>query len=458
MTRHASLVLLAIAVGVTLMTLKGSRSPAPPCPRVVVDTQNKLDEVCEETGTLNPFPFFSEFSWQSFLALVRPAGATRGEPDLSLPMGTIDRPLVFESYKATWEVLADEDAPTQPGPPADWNVKPTATPCGDGSTFDPTDLVISSFGELEDLAQAGHGPKEVLGPIVSQNSEYVRYSMGYNKTLFDAIVLGGRYLAANLHDVRFPAGSIAVKAAWMIMTPDVPHPERYYRRYARITKVPEKGPKQQPDTSPPCERRQLGLIALHIVQKTPKRLQWVWSTFEHVDNVPNDDSRGPYALNNGNPLSAMPAASPQTLGNLKPKPDPFNIFRLGGNLQDDTIAVNGQYAQALRDRRVIWSNYRLVSTQWPRDALLPDRDGKPEHTIPGTPATAKFPVSNPAIETFFQKGVLNGCMNCHDIVRPDAGFVWSLRMHAWSAPTDTHTRKERDKQLDELDKLLREAR
>ena len=30
----------------------------------------------------------------------------------------------------------------------------------------------------------------------------------------------------------------------------------------------------------------LGLVGLHIVHKTDSEPQWIWSTFEHVNNVP----------------------------------------------------------------------------------------------------------------------------------------------------------------------------
>ena len=35
-----------------------------------------------------------------------------------------------------------------------------------------------------------------------------------------------------------------------------------------------------------CTQRTMGLVGLHIVSKTPARPQWIWSTFEQVDNVP----------------------------------------------------------------------------------------------------------------------------------------------------------------------------
>lgn len=31
--------------------------------------------------------------------------------------------------------------------------------------------------------------------------------------------------------------------------------------------------------------RKMGLVGFHIVQKTPSAPQWIWSTFEQVDNV-----------------------------------------------------------------------------------------------------------------------------------------------------------------------------
>ena len=34
-----------------------------------------------------------------------------------------------------------------------------------------------------------------------------------------------------------------------------------------------------------CARR-LGLIGFHVGHKTKNRLQWIWTSFEHVDNVP----------------------------------------------------------------------------------------------------------------------------------------------------------------------------
>jgi len=36
----------------------------------------------------------------------------------------------------------------------------------------------------------------------------------------------------------------------------------------------------------PCLERTLGLVGIHIVHKTTSRPQWIWTSFEHRDNVP----------------------------------------------------------------------------------------------------------------------------------------------------------------------------
>ena len=49
------------------------------------------------------------------------------------------------------------------------------------------------------------------------------------------------------------------------------------------------------------------LVGLHIVYKTPSRPQWIWSTFRHVDNVPELDDRSgrSFTFHNGDPSTHM---------------------------------------------------------------------------------------------------------------------------------------------------------
>ena len=42
-----------------------------------------------------------------------------------------------------------------------------------------------------------------------------------------------------------------------------------------------------PGEKRPCLDRTLGLIGFHAVHKTVARPQWIWTSFEHVKNVPD---------------------------------------------------------------------------------------------------------------------------------------------------------------------------
>ena len=37
-----------------------------------------------------------------------------------------------------------------------------------------------------------------------------------------------------------------------------------------------------------CEPRLVGLVGLHVVMKTKQLPQWLWATFEQVDNAPDE--------------------------------------------------------------------------------------------------------------------------------------------------------------------------
>jgi len=121
--------------------------------------------------------------------------------------------------------------------------------------------------------------------LIAQNGTFVRYLAAYNEPEFTSILSNKWYLAANLPQnqsllgdrITVPVGSLNVKSSWIDMR-NIPHPERYHTRTAWL----------QDPISGTCSTNPVivGLVGLHIVQKTPSRPQWIWSTFEQVDNVP----------------------------------------------------------------------------------------------------------------------------------------------------------------------------
>ena len=91
---------------------------------------------------------------------------------------------------------------------------------------------------------------------------------------YDFIVANKYYLRSHLPaaDVtaavpamQFPNGSLAIKAAWLDMKGFTEaQTQRYYTRTA-ILKDPDSGA---------CSPATVGLVGLHVVQKTPSRPQW----------------------------------------------------------------------------------------------------------------------------------------------------------------------------------------
>src|SRR5271165_1540946 len=85
-------------------------------PQPTISPQTPSD-VCIANFNILPIQFFDDYSWRTFISLVWPADLNRrGQPDTTLKLGDTSRPLVFETYKADWELFPDQ--PTDPGP---WN-------------------------------------------------------------------------------------------------------------------------------------------------------------------------------------------------------------------------------------------------------------------------------------------------------------------------------------------------
>jgi hypothetical protein len=431
-TRAKLCALGCAAVALCVFMLPGRTAPKPPptpqdpqqqpcvLPPPVNVSPTPYSDVCGPSfpaGTGIPFQFFDDFSWRSFIAMVWPAKAgQRGVPDPDRPVGTVGTPLVFETLKADWEVF-------QPGgaAPSAWNEFTGQNPCGLASVgFN--DLILASFSKFGNLGLAGFG--NLVGALGAQNGTYVRYQTGFNQTEYTQILSQRLYLQENLRNVTFENGAVDVKAAWMLMK-GVGHPERYYTRTAWVL---------DPGTGV-CSQETVGLVGLHIVTKTPSRPQWIWSSFEQIDNIPQQGAQAPYALNDG---TARPMPTPPNpIGFPPPTPTPtpiYNVTRLKP-IPGPTMNTNAAYQSALANQGTgVWQYYQLVMTQWPTVANSPGTSGSPSFTFPGTGATTNF--ANVTMETFDQASIGTGCMACHNVTKRASDFLWSLKVNAFKPQAD----------------------
>jgi hypothetical protein len=392
-------------------------APAFPTPSPVINNSQVPADVSLPAGfSGNGVAYFDDYSWRAFIAEVWPAqSGQRGVPDTTKSVGDAG-PRVFETYKALSEVFHNDGSA-----PPDWNVYDQANACSQAVGFG--DMVLASYSKFGDIGQAGVGT--LVGPIIAQNDTFIKYLTSYDETAFDQIQTNQWYLRSKLgnstNPLTFNDGSIDIKSSWMDMT-GVAHPERYYTRTATV---------MDPYTGV-CTQKTVGLVGIHIVQKTPTRPQWIWSTFEQIDNVPPPAAGAPgnFNLNDGTG-TAMPGANPIPLNPLpSPMPTPFNVTRVQP-ITSSTQGTNALYQQALQG--TVWQYYKLVMTQWPTPGNAPTNPGTPGFTIPGTaiPNTQNIAFSNMTMETFDQLKIQQGCMNCHNSTKFPSDFVWSLADHAY---------------------------
>lgn len=393
---------------------------------------------------------FDTFSWESFVALNWPSLATnRGQPDTAKKFGDMSSPPVWLTYKADWETVQQSPNPQW----SSFDLSPGMTSPCTGVTE--KDLVLASFNHWENMNMAGVNGS-LSSPLVDQLGNYVTYQTKVNQIEFDAIFQNQLYLQQNLQSfntnakpVTFPLNAIELKAAWRIMD-NVPAAQqlRYFTTKAYLM-----------DINGNCAQHTVGLIGLHIVQKTLHQPQWIWSTFEQIDNVPSIDNQPPPPT--GIPYSLNKPAAPQQLAATQPivgvpggfpprvppssNPQPMQDLRQQ-HIHPATLATNKLWMSAIAQQapQSPWQYYQLVMTQWPTNPSDVPDFGVPfpsSQLGPDLPNNQFSNTANVSMEMFEQATDKQlTCMDCHgptsvpkDGIMTD--FVWFLNVQAVPSAT-----------------------
>lgn len=457
----------AAALGMALTSTAGSASDTWP-PAAVITSQIPLSVNAPFTDAARNRPWFDSFSWQMFIALNWPvtSGFPGNPADRGVPLAPDDpstflnayagegRPqTVWGSYKEAYELFSTGDrrptAWTAPGDPglACKNVDASKKQFVMVSKSEV--LLPSPDGKvLPDINQA------FSYPLIDQNLNYARSEVRYNKEQYDFIrgddgdhktwlYLSNNLIAAQNASrdgaIDMPAssapstqGSLMVKATWRQMV-DGDDLSRYYTVDALI----------YDDDAGDCAEAKMGLVGFHIAQKLEQFPEWVWATFEQVDNVsvPEGAPAGlKPSFNNG---TATPSTGnvgyadkpTATVPPLVPKAQrtAVQVSRLNP-IAADTETINASFQQALAGTP--WQYYELVVTQWPTDPgkfkVLSHGGFYPQWS--GSPFPTNDAV-NTVLETYFQSpidasGVFgNSCMSCH-YGAASADYSWVLMRRA----------------------------
>lgn len=396
----------ATAVGVGLFPGNPNAQDSAPAGEAMVLSSRLPVDVAADNPIGDRFDY-DTFSWKSFVALNWPVRAD-GRADAQMIGANGDNATVWGTWMEDYQILvADGETPPAWGTPP---VPPACHAFGAAETARVLYHASKADGVVSDSSQAQ------AGPLIDLNASYVRYEIAVNRPMYDYIVDNRLYTEAGLKaigTIDFPArsrtigveGAIMVKAAWKPLG-DGDDPARFHTIDAYVV------------SGGKCPRVRLGLVGMHISTKTESAPQWVWSTFEHVDNAPDADAdkTGHYNFYDPDcrqsrsaepcPRNKLPAQpwDPTRLGQV-----PVQVVRVTP-VDAETAALNAKFQAELKKANpdTVWANYMLIGTQYPQNPTdTTDPTGRP------------FPpyLANTAIETFMQDDtpmVSSSCIGCHN--------------------------------------------
>lgn len=379
------------------------------------------------------------FAWQEFLALNwRAAEDHAGQPDPSFEASMFgepgdESPRVWETYTEAYDVfMPDAVAPNPWG-----SDQPVPEVCQDVAVEGARNLpsIAKASDAVQVLDEFGQANSAVSDPdawLTAQSGHRAHYEIRMNEVEFDYIVENEFYNAIKQYEavqqaleeggpgIYFPlgtpdkAGAIEVKAAWI----ELDNPgliNRYYTTKAYIYD------EQQED--PDCYVATVGLIGLHIIQKSSD--QWTWATFEHVQNAPSideiarQDLQDVYRFWSPNcQVNCLPNKKPS---DGQPYDQPIQVVRIKdiadqgswGDFTDNVASLNAWMQDQIRavNSNSVFQYYELVSVGWPTVDVK--NDHPTTDPLPYQEITPKA-LANSVMETYYQQPDVN-CSDCHSV-------------------------------------------
>lgn len=416
------------------------------------------------------------FSWRTFIALNWPAeDGCRGIPNTSATFFDGARARVWETWKQTYELFQPQNPSWDPADQA-WNAPQPPAVCSEAA--DGRKVIYrgghkSPIGNPIDVDnEIGQAFATGFGILTDQAGNLVRYEIRFNEDEFTFLrdtgwARTGSYsfggpIGVEDADVQFPEntegttgqGAIEVKASWRELT-SADDPSRYYAQEVVIFEASD-----DTNTEGTCRVARMGLIGFHISRKTANAPQWIWSTFEHIDNVPGVEGGGVDGYSLFDPSCPEPFDCPGVglpvvdLENIccqnlelngpllesffvSPTPIPNQVTRL---IPIAANEMNDRFLPLLSGSPFRF--YRLIDTQGPLEARDPQgnenpRPCNPNLTFPIPPATQgcydQFPMHlrNTSMETYMatygagtEQTSNDSCMNCHGAAGLDFSYIW----------------------------------
>jgi hypothetical protein len=302
--------------------------------------------------------------------------------------------------------------------------------------------------EAKYLTAPNRDPSQTLTTIAGQTKFVKGHPEGAQFTASSTVQTGSN-------------GSIEIKTAWRIIDKNAgDDPSRYYTQEVFIAVAGDlvNGGRSF------CETATVGLVGMHIMQRNPVdkqnpqlRPEWIWATFEHVDNAPvaekpctvdngcgknapwldmqscgaaAPDASKRYSFYNqnlasqptnviplpkgtGNPAYPWNRQRPHAKGNTTPATANPQVARCW-SIYPTTAEINSQWQTTLASLKSVFQHYMLIGTQWGGNVEPPkDPNYLPDDAVPAM-------LSNMTLETYIQNytkatpdGGPGSCISCH---------------------------------------------
>lgn len=289
-------------------------------------------------------------------------------------------------------------------------------------------------------------------PLIDKNGNFVMYEQKINPT--EAAFVKDNKLTTQAGIINYVKNSknnklllppndiksdnsIEIKAAWRIME-EGDDASRYYTKKATIAIDSKYVDGQKKDL---VVTETVGLVGMHIITKTGEFNEWIWSTFEHVDNAPDNiqkaqseqsrqwsfydprclncpvneppvtkdkvDGKAAYLWNSEKPYAKKYLIDPPNQ-KVNPATDKFGtqVTRVYP-IYYCTDEINYLWQRDLKATKHmgVFANYRLIGSQW--ELFAKD---VPDTTI-AVGNVAPLKLANLIAETYVQPN--SSCLGCH---------------------------------------------
>jgi hypothetical protein len=397
----------------------------------------------ESIGLDNLQRGFDFYSWRTFIALNSPADGT---PIEQAQAGTQTLWEDMNSFKQLLDVMlpANELPPRWPTDlkgMQDERERMVPPECRDKHHQFPQSKIVKMIEE-------SFNEPFKTGPLIDQQGHYAIFDILMDRQMFNYIMANhlntqAGQAANTTLSVDFPAGQNAkgefgafmLKVSWKILSAAEIEAKNFHMIDALVL-MPEPSEK---GVKPQCLHEQLGLVGFHAVHKTASRPQWIWTSFEHVQNVPARDEVTAHKLHGPYNFFSVTCKGGCTENATPPTPwDPDPAlplqFRKNNSFKSQIVRetpltnaaknMNAIFQSMLSNS--VWKNYMLVSTQWPsafsctslqsKGAGAPDPKTdflkQPDMTCSPAPTF----MANSTLETYSQGDVplaSSSCIACH---------------------------------------------